>query len=138
MVGQAKARKAASRVKTSGSPAMAKIWGCRASHGSPRFMVWLERSMMVSAVLGPTFAARSWKKDALEGFNGGRADTVVESNGVGSGGTEEEVSEESEGEGAHLRGEWRREDKVMSLEDSGEGLTSSVSAEVANWANTRR
>ena len=93
---------------------------------------------MVSAVLGPTFAARSWKKDALEGFNGGRADTVVESNGVGSGGTEEEVSEESEGEGAHLRGEWRREDKVMSLEDSGEGLTSSVSAEVANWANTRR
>ena len=46
----AKTRKAASRMRTSGSPAMAKTWGCRAGRVWPCFMVWLGRSVMVSTV----------------------------------------------------------------------------------------
>ena len=49
--------------------------------------------------------------------------------------SEEKVAEEAEGEGAHLRGEWRREDEGKKAR---EGLTSSVSAGVASCAIAKR
>ena len=58
----AKTRKVASaRVRTSGSPAMANSWGCRAGRVLPCFMVWLGRSVMVLTVLRQTTAAGSWR-----------------------------------------------------------------------------
>ena len=76
-----------------------------------------------------TTAAGSTEKDALGGLDDGWAKRVVGSDALGSGGAEEKTAEENEGEGAHLRGEWGREDEV---EKDGQELTSSVPAEVAN------
>ena len=90
----------------------------------------------LSADDGGGFMKERVKEDALECFYSLGTEMVVESDTLGGGGAEEEASEENEGEGAHLRGKWRREDKVKSLED-GEGLTTSVSAEEVEVRSAR-
>ena len=65
----------------------------------------------------------------MESFDSLGPKMVVEGDTLGGGWTEKETAEENEGEGAHLRGEWGREDEGQK---DGQELTSSVPAEVAN------
>lgn len=78
---------------------------------------------------GGGFMEEGVEEDALEGGDGRCGELVVEREAVWGGRAEEETAEEDEREGAHLgRGRSRAHRRRKEI------LTSSVSAEVANWA----
>ena len=74
------------------------------------------------------------KKDAVESVDGLSTEMIIESDALRGRWAEEETAKENEGERAHL-GEARSE---RGRRGGGRVLTSSVSADVANWAIARR
>ena len=84
---------------------------------------------------GSLHAEESLKENALESLYGLRAEVIVEGDALWGRRTEEKTTEENEGERAHL-GEARSERGRRG--GGSRVLTSSVSADVANWAIASR
>ena len=76
------------------------------------------------------------KKEAFYRGEGLRGEVVIQRETLIDGGSEEKATEEDEGERSHLVAWPFSSTKIHGR--SGKGHTTSVSADVANWASARR